>query len=189
MAIEASQVSPPKSKAPLTFSEIMNYYFATENALYEERSRNANSAMAQLLQRLADALRDELSNMADATRVGEDFRSAVRVEQKAQRRALWLRTTASELMEARLPILLSASLLLGYAVSFLACDALDLDWSAALMWGSGISTLGLSLPWIMDKLATREERKLRELRRVEDPHVESDLRPRNLEPASYDLDR
>jgi hypothetical protein len=40
--------------------------------------------MTQLLQRVADALRDDLTNMADAIRVGEDFRSAVRVEQAVE---------------------------------------------------------------------------------------------------------
>jgi hypothetical protein len=167
MAIEVSPEIPPNLAAPLTFSETMNYYFATENALYEERSRGANSGMTQLLQSLADALRDELTKMADATRVGEDLRSAIRVEQKAQERTLWLRTTASELKDARLPILLSVSLLLGYAVSFIAYDILDMDWSAALLSGLGIISLGICLPWFMDMLATHEERKLRELRRIE----------------------
>jgi hypothetical protein len=141
MATEASQESPPKPAAPLTFSEIMNYYFATENALYEERSRNANSAMAQLLQRLADTLRDELTKMADATRVGEDLRSAIRVEQKAQKRTLWIRTTASELKDIRPPTLLSASLLLGYAVSFILLND-------PFYWLAGIAVVLVIRGWI-----------------------------------------
>jgi hypothetical protein len=164
MATDASPESRPLAVPP-TFSETMNFYFATENALYEEKSRDANSVMAQLLQRLADALRDELTKMADATRVGEDFRSAVRMEQAAEERTLWIRTTSSKLKEARLPSLLSVSLLLGYGVSFIAYDILDMDWSAALLLGSGIITLGFSLPWFLDILATREEQRLRELRR------------------------
>jgi hypothetical protein len=171
MAIEASQESPPKPATPLTFSETMNY-FATENALYEERSRDANSRMAQLLQRLADALRDELMQMADATRVGQDLRSALRVEHKAQERTLWLRTTASELKDTRLLSLLSVSLLLAYAVAFVADDLLDMEWSAALLLGYVIISLGFCLPWFMDMLATHEERKLRELRRIEDSQAE-----------------
>jgi hypothetical protein len=87
--------------APLTFSETMNYYFGTENALYEEKSRDANSGMAQLLQRLADALRDELTKMADAKGVGEDLRSAIRFEQAVEERTLRIRTTANKLNASR----------------------------------------------------------------------------------------
>jgi hypothetical protein len=176
MATDASQQIPPKRAVPLTFSETMNYYFATENALYEERSRDANSGMAQLLQHVADALRDELTNMADATRVGEDLRSAIRVEQKAQERTLWIRTTASELKDTRLLGLLSVSLLLGYAVSFVAYEFLDMRWSLALLSGHVLILLGFSLPWFMDLLATHEERKLRELRRIEDRPAIHDAR-------------
>ena len=40
MATEASLEIPPLA-APPTFSETINFYFATENALYEERLREA----------------------------------------------------------------------------------------------------------------------------------------------------
>jgi hypothetical protein len=166
MATEVSQEIPPKSKAAtLTFSETMNHYFATEDALYEQKSRDVNSETAQRLQRVVDALRYEMTKVADAKGVGEDFRFAVRVEQVAEERTFWIRTTASELKDTRLLSLLSASLLLGCAVSFIAYEILDTDWSPALLSGLAIITLGFCLPWFMDLFATREERKLRELRR------------------------
>jgi hypothetical protein len=146
MATEASPEIPPNPAAPLTFSRTLDFYFATENALYEEKSRNADGGMAQLLQCVADPLRDELTKMADAIRVGEDFRSAVRVEQAVERRSLWIRTTSSKLKDTRLLSLLSASLLLGCAVSFIAYDILDIDWYPAVLSGLATITLGFCLP-------------------------------------------
>ena len=64
MAIDASQEIPPKSKAAtLTFSETMNHYFATKDALYEHKSRDVNSETAQRLQRVVDALRYEMTKV------------------------------------------------------------------------------------------------------------------------------
>jgi hypothetical protein len=122
--------------------------------------------MARLLQRIADGLRDELTKMAEAKGVGEDFRSAIRVEQAVEGRSLWIRTTSSKLKDTRaLSRLLSGSLLLGCAVFLIAYDVLDLDWSSALLSGFATISLSFCLPWFMDILATREEQKLRELRR------------------------
>jgi hypothetical protein len=168
MTAEASPESPPKLAAPLSFSEIMNYYFATENALYEERSRNANSAMAQLLEHIADSLRDELTNMADARGVGEDFRFAVRVEQAVEERTLKIRMTADKLNASRLLFWVSAILLLGYGVSFIAYDTPERDWTSPLLWGVVVILVGFCLPWLIDLIAEHEERKLRELRRIAD---------------------
>jgi len=168
MATEASPEIPPERAAPLTFSETMDYYFEAENDLYGEKSRDANGESTQHLERLVVALRDELTRMADAKGVGEDLRSAMRVEQAAERRILWIRTSSSELRNARLPTLLSASLLLGYAFFFIAYDILDMNWSPALLSGLATISLGFCLPWFMDMLATYEERRLRELRGIED---------------------
>jgi hypothetical protein len=66
MATEASQEISPIRSAPLTFSETLNYYFTVENALYEEKVRDANSEMAHLLQRVVDALQYEMMQRADA---------------------------------------------------------------------------------------------------------------------------
>jgi len=168
MATEAGQEIPPKPAGRRTFSETMNCYFATESALYEEKSRDPNGGMVQLLQPVVDALRHELIEIADAKGVGEDLRSAIRVEEAVEAHTLWIRTTAGELQDSRLLSLLSGSLLLGYAVSFTAYDILDMDWLPALLLGHVIISLGFYLPWLMDILATYKERQLRELRRTED---------------------
>jgi hypothetical protein len=49
-------------------------------------------------------------------------------------------------------------------------------WSLALLSGHVLILLGFSLPWFMDLLATHEERKLRELRRIEDRPAIHDAR-------------
>ena len=162
MATEANQEIPPKSRAAtLTFSETMNHYFATEDALYEQKSRDVNSETAQRLQRVVDALRYEMTKVADAKGVGEDFRFAVRVEQAAEERTLWIRTTANRLKARRL-----LSLLLGCVV-VLACDILDEDALLALLLGLSIIALGYWLSWFIDVLATHQEGKLRELRQFD----------------------
>jgi hypothetical protein len=63
---------------------------------------------------------------------------------------------------------MSVSLLLGYAFFFIAYAVFDMNWSPALLSGFAIVSIGFCLPWFMDMLATHEERKLRELRRIED---------------------
>jgi hypothetical protein len=168
MATDASPEIPPKPATPLTFSETMDYYFEAENDLYGEKSRDANCESTQHLERLVGALRDELTKMADAKGVGEDLRSAMRVEQAAEQRILWIRTTSSEFRNARLPTLLSASLLLSYAFFFIAYAVLDMNWSPALLSGLAIVSMGFCLPWFMDILATHEERRLRKLRGIGD---------------------
>ena len=53
MATEGIQEILPKPATP-TFCETLNYYFSMENALYEEKVRDANSETAHLLQRVVD---------------------------------------------------------------------------------------------------------------------------------------
>jgi hypothetical protein len=168
MATEASQVISPRPSAPLTFCETLNYYFSMENSLYDEKVRDANSQMTRLLQRIVDALRYEMLQRADAKGIGSAFRSFVRDEQDIEERALRLRATASKLMATWVLSRLLMSLLLGYAVFFVATDSLDIDWSLALPSGLVIISLGFWLPWFIDLIAAHEERKLRELRRIAD---------------------
>jgi hypothetical protein len=168
MVTEPGQEVSPTSSTPLTFSETLNYYFAMEDALCEEKVRDARSGMVHLLQRVVDDLRYELTKRADAQGLGGYFRSAVREEQTAATRTVWIRTTASELKDTRLAALLLVTLLLGWAAFLIAYDILDMDVSSALLSELGIISLGFCLPWFMDSIATHEERKLRELRRIED---------------------
>jgi hypothetical protein len=106
--------------------------------------------------------------MADAKGVGEDLRSAMGVEQAAEQRILWIRATSSELRNARLPTLPSVSLLLGYAFFFIVYAVFGVNWSPALLLGFAMISMGFCLPWFMDILTTHEERRLRQLRGIED---------------------
>jgi hypothetical protein len=172
MATEASPEIPPAATL-LSFSEIMNYYFATENALYEERSRNANrwhDSTATTCSRCSSRRLDEYGRRNPCRR---GLPVCCARGASGRKRTLWIRTTASQLKDTRLLSLLSASLLLGCAVSFIAYEILDTDWSPALLSGLAVIRLRFCLPWFMDILATHDERKLRALRRIEDPHVES----------------
>jgi hypothetical protein len=173
MATEASPEIPAEPATPPTCSDTLNYYFTMENALYKERVRDADSDMAYSLHRVVEALRCEMTSQADARGVGKDLRSAMSKELAVEERTLWIRMAGSELKDTRLPHLLSASLLLGCAVSLIAYTIYDLDWSPALLSGLGMISLGFCLPWFVDKLAEHEERKLRELRRV-DSHPDAE---------------
>jgi hypothetical protein len=168
MATEASQEISPIRSAPLTFSETLNYYFTVENALYEEKVRDANSEMAQLLQRVVDALRYEMMQRADARGIGTAFRSFIHDEQDVEERTLRLRTTTSKLKATGVLSRLLVSLLLSYAVFFVATDILDIDWAVALFSVPVIISLGFWLPSFMDMLVANREQKLRELRRIAD---------------------
>ena len=168
MATEGSQETLPKPATPLTFCETLNYYFAMENALYEEKVRDANSEMAQLLQRVVDALRYEMFQRADAKGIGAAFRSFIRDEQDVEERTLWLRTATSKLEATRVLSRWLVSLSLSCVVFLLATDILDVDWLVALFWVPAIIYMGLWLPSFMDMFASHKERKLRELRRIAD---------------------
>ena len=168
MATEASQEISPKRATPLTFCETLNYYFGVENALYEEKVRDANSEMARLLQRVVDALQYEMMQRADAKGTGAAFRSFIRGEQDVEERTLRLRKTTSKLKATRVLNRLLVSLLLSYAVFLVATDILDIDWPVVLLPVPMIIGLGLWLPSLMDMLVTNRERKLRELRRIAD---------------------
>ena len=168
MATEASQEISPKPSAPLTFCETLNYYFAMENALYEEKVRDTNSEMARLLQRVVDALRYEMMQRADAKGIGAAFRSFIRDEQDVEERTLRLRATACAVRAIPTTLRLLVSLLLGCVPFCVACDIFDVDWRSALLSEPVMVWLGYWLPWFMDMLATHRERKLRELRRIAD---------------------
>jgi hypothetical protein len=168
MATEASQEISPKPATPLTFCETLNYYFSMENALYEEKVRDANSEMARLLQRVVDALQYEMMQRAEAKGIGPAFRSFIRDEQNVEERTLWIRTTANKLKATRVPSRLLVSQLLSCAIFFVAIDIFDVDWLVLLFFLPAMIWLGLWLPSFMDMLATHKERKLRQLRHIAD---------------------
>jgi hypothetical protein len=168
MATGASQEISPKPSVPLTFCETLNYYFGVENALYEEKVRDANSEMARLLQRVVDALQYEMMQRAEAKGIGAAFRSFIRDEQNVEQRTLRLRTTTNKWKATRVPSRFLVSQLLSCAVFFVATDIFDIDWLVVLFFLPAMIWLGLSLPSFMDMLATNRERKLRELRHIAD---------------------
>ena len=168
MATEAGQEIPPKPAVPLTFCETLNYYFAMENALYEEKVRDANGQMARLLQRVVDALQYEIMERADAKGIGAAFRSFIRDEQDVEERTLRLRATACKVRAIPTILRLLISLVLGDLAFLFACNIFDIDWSASLLSVPVLISLGFWLPWLMDRMATHRERRLRELRSVVD---------------------
>jgi hypothetical protein len=168
MATEAIQEISPQPSVPLTFCETLNYYFGVENALYEEKVRDANGEMAQLLQRVVDALRYEMMQRADAKGIGAAFRSFMRNEQDVEQRTLRLRTTTNKLKATRVPSRFLVSQLLRCAVFLVATEILEIDWLVVLFFLPAMIWLGLWLPSFMDMLATHKERKLRALRSVVD---------------------
>jgi hypothetical protein len=150
----------------LTFHETLHHYFAMGHELYEAKARGDDSEMTGALQNVVDSLRAELTRAADTQGVGKDFRSAMYDEHSIEKRTLWLRKTAKKLQAAK-PALLSLELL-GSAgvVVVVAYYVVHVDAAFALLLGLALITLRLTLPWVIAKLATSEERKLRELRRV-----------------------
>jgi hypothetical protein len=121
--------------------------------------------MTDLLQKFVDSLRVSLAETADGQGVGEDFRAATNIELGMERRTLWLRITASKLKAAR-PGLLSLELVGSAGVVVLVATYIfHLDALTALLLGLVLVALRIALPWVMDRLATNQEQKLRQLRR------------------------
>ena len=167
MNTEAGKGTPAE---PLTFQEGLHHYFAMGQELYEAKARSDDSEMTGVLQNVVDALRVELTRVADMKGVGKEFRSAIHAEHGVEKRTLWLRKTAKRLKTAK-PGLLSLELL-GSAgvVVVVAYYVVNVDAVLALLLGLALIALRLTLPWVMGKLATNEERKLRDLlRRVNGP--------------------
>jgi hypothetical protein len=165
------ETAAPKPTGTMTFSELIDHYFAMGNGLYEAKVKG-NAKDADLLQRMADAILDDLTTFADEKGIGKQFRSMVWNERGSAKRTLWIRMTANRL-KATKPALLSLELL-GSAgvVMAVAYFIFHTDASIALFSGLGIVALRIVLPWVMDKAATHEERALRKLRRIEnDPNT------------------
>lgn len=155
------------AKPILTFSEGLHHYFAIGNELYEAKAREDKSEMTDALQNIVDSLRISLAETADTQGVGKDFRAATAIELGMERRALWLRIGASKLKAAR-PGVLSLELIGSAGVVVLvAYYIFHLDALTASLLGLVLVALRIALPWVMDKLATSQERKLRRLRRLE----------------------
>jgi len=167
MPPDTGQRVPPKPAAPLTFSEALHHYFAMGSALYEAKV-SGDLKNAEMLQSVVDALLADITKAADEGGFGKDFRSAIWNEQGSERRTLWIRLTANRLKAAK-PGLLSLELLgsAGVVVA-LAHYIFHADTSLALLSGLVIVAARLSLPSVVGRLATHEERKLRKLRRVDD---------------------
>jgi VIT1/CCC1 family predicted Fe2+/Mn2+ transporter len=154
-------------KPVLTFSEGLHHYFAIGNELYEAKARGDKNEMTDAMQGVVDSLRASLAEGADVAGVGAEFRAAMNTELGMERRSLWLRTTASKLKAAR-PGLLSLELVGSAGVVVLvAYYVFHLDAFTALLLGLVLVGLRLALPWVMDKLATNQEQKLRRLRRLD----------------------
>ena len=162
MNTEAGKRTPAE---PLTFQEGLHHYFAMGQELYEAKARGDDSEMIGVLQNVVDELRVELTRVADMQGVGKEFRSAIHKEHLVEKRTLWLRKTANRLKTAK-PDLLSLELL-GSAgvVVVVAYYVVHVDAALALFMGFAVIALRLTLPWVMGKLATNEERKLRDLLR------------------------
>src|SRR4029077_8822871 len=166
MTTEPGQEIPPKSAAPLTFSEAMHHYFEMGNALYDAKVKG-DKRTADDLERVVNALLADITKAADEGGFGKEFRDVVWNERGSEKRTLWIRMTANRLKAAK-PGLLSLELLgsAGVVVA-LAYYILHTDASLAVLLGLVIVALRLSLPRAMDRIATHEERKLRPLRRVD----------------------
>lgn len=161
MPPEPGQETPPKPR-PMTFSEAVHLYFETASALYDAKVQG-NKKDADQLERFLNALILDLTNATEDWGVGKKFRDDVWNERGSTKRTLWIRMTANRLKAAKpgllsLELLGSAGVVIAVAYYIVHTDAL-----IALLSGLVIVGLRLLLPWIMDAIATHEEKKLRQL--------------------------
>jgi hypothetical protein len=155
---------PTKPTDPLTFSEAMYHYFRMGNELYKLKVQAADPKMIQQLQSVVDALLADITKSADDGGFGKEFRDIIWNERGSEKRTFWIRRTANKLKAAK-PSLLSLELLGSAGVVIaVAYYVLHFDSSLSFSCGLVIVVLRLSLPWIMNKIAAHEERKLSELR-------------------------
>lgn len=167
MTTEPGQDTPPKQAAPLTFSEALHHYFAMGDALYDAKVKG-DKTTAGALQGVVDALLSDITKTADEAGFGKQFRDAIWNERGSEKRTLWIRTTATRLKAAK-PGLLSLELLGSAGVVIaVAYYVVHTDAPLALLSGIVVVAVRLALPWVLDKIATHEERAMRKLRGVED---------------------
>ena len=158
----------PEPTSTLSFSEALKHYFEMRNELYERKVRGDDGEMTQGIQQVVDALVAEMAKALDEKGDGEQFRAAIREEDKFERWSLWVRRTANRLKASR-PGLLSLELLGSAGVVIaVAYYIVRVDVGVALLVGAVLIGLRLSLPRFMLRLAAQQERKLRKLRRLEE---------------------
>jgi hypothetical protein len=166
MTAEPAQQIPPKP-APMTFGELMHHYLAMGNALYDAKVKG-NEREAHDLERMVNAMIADLTKAAADGGFEKQLKDVLWNERGSAKRTLWIRMTVNRL-KATKPGLLSLELLgSGGVVIAVAYYIVHTDTLTALLSGIAIIVLRLSLPWVMDAIATREERKLRQLRRVDE---------------------
>src|SRR5438132_4301537 len=150
-----SDDSSHEVKPLMRFAEGLHYYFAAGNELYEANVKRESKDTIDRLQEFGDALLASLTEAADKAGVGKELREAVRDEQGQEKLTLWIRITANRLQAAR-PGALSLELLGSAGVVIaVAYYILHAGTTGALLSGVAIIALRMSLPWAMDRIATR----------------------------------